>query len=69
VTVPKKFQEAVLCELHVIYPGLQHMKSLAHGHNWWHGLEEDIDQVVKLCKGCQEVKISSSCPTTPMGLN
>lgn len=56
VIVPKKWQEAVLSELHATHPGIQRMRSLARSHVWWPGLEGDIDRVVKSCKACQEVK-------------
>ena len=69
VIVPKKWQEAVLSELHATHPSIQRMTSLACSHVWWPGLEGDIDRVVKSCKACQEMKTTSSnCSTTPMGL-
>jgi hypothetical protein len=32
------------------------MKALARSHVWWPGLDNDIEQQVKSCKGCQSIR-------------
>ena len=53
VVVPPQGQQAVLQELHSSHPGMTRMKSLARMYVWWPGLENDIEETVRLCDECQ----------------
>ena len=56
VVVPHKHREKVLEELHISHPGIQRMKLLAQSHVWWLHIDQDIQEMVKGCCACQEVK-------------
>ena len=32
------------------------MKSLAWSHIWWPGLDQEVEEIVKACTACEEVK-------------
>ena len=46
----------MLEELHINHPGIQKMKLLAQSHVWWPHIDQDIQEMVKVCCVCQEVK-------------
>ena len=46
----------VLQELHSTHPGIQRMKSIGRSHVWWPGIDGDIENMVKACTACQQVK-------------
>ena len=50
VVVPPQGQQAVLQVLHSSHPGMMRMKSLARMYVWWPGLENDIEETVRLCE-------------------
>ena len=56
VVVPTKLRKQVLSELHQGHPGVVRMKSLARSHIWWPGLDQEVEEMVKACTACQEVK-------------
>lgn len=60
VVVPKKHQKKVLDELHKGHPGICRMKSLARSYVWWPKMDTDIEQLVKGCIPCIQVKSSSA---------
>ena len=53
VVVPPQGQQAVLQELHSAHPGMMRMKALARMYVWWPGLENDIEETIRLCDECQ----------------
>ena len=63
VIIPSKYRKQVLQELHSSHLGMCRMKSQARSHVWWPGIDSDIEQLVKSCQFCVEVK-STSVPTT-----
>ena len=58
VVVPSKLRKQVLSELHQGHTGVVRMKSLARSHIWWPGLDQEVEEMVKACTACQEVKNS-----------
>jgi hypothetical protein len=61
VIIPVKFRKSVLDLLHVSHPGIVKMKALARSYVWWPGIDNDIEQLVKCCYGCQmQQKASAS---------
>ena len=64
VVVPHKLREKVLEELHISHPGIQRMKLLARSHVWWPHIDQDIQEMVKGCCACQEVK--QAPPVAPL---
>ena len=41
-------------ELHEVHTGVVRIRSLARSYVWWPNLDNDIEQVVKECSGCQQ---------------
>ena len=64
VVVLHKLREKVLEELHISQPGIQRMKLLARSHVWWPHIDQDIQEMVKGCCACQEVK--QAPPVAPL---
>lgn len=56
VVVPRQGQDYVLMELHTGHPGMSRMKALARGLVWWPGLDGMVEDIVKSCTECQQVK-------------
>ena len=52
-SIPAKYQESVLAELHLNHPGIVRMNALARLHFWWPTLDTDIEQLVRSCEICQ----------------
>ena len=58
VVVPSSLQDQILLELHECHPGMCRMKALARGFVWWPGIDEDIENVVRMCALCTEFQNS-----------
>ena len=56
VIIPQKFRKKILEELHQGHLGIVKMKSIARSYVWWPRLDRDIEDMVKMCEGCQEVQ-------------
>nr|XP_039266275.1 uncharacterized protein K02A2.6-like [Styela clava] len=56
VIIPEKYIAEVLDELHENHPGMVRMKSLARLHVWFPNIDERIEQKVRDCSNCQEVR-------------
>nr|XP_039248898.1 uncharacterized protein K02A2.6-like [Styela clava] len=56
VIIPQKYIAEVLDELHENHPGMVRMKSLARLHVWFPNSDERIEQKVRDCSNCQEVR-------------
>ncbi|XP_015271459.1 PREDICTED: uncharacterized protein K02A2.6-like, partial [Gekko japonicus] len=56
VVVPDKLRTRVLESLHEGHPGMVHTKALARGYVWWPGLDKEIEEWVRGCPKCQQVR-------------
>ncbi len=56
VVIPSSLKKIVLAELHKEHMGVSRMKSLAQGHVWWRGMDEDLEAVGKSRQACLAVK-------------
>ena len=56
VIIPTRYQEDLLEELHTGHPGIVRMKELAHSYLWWPNVDLQIEQTVRNCGSCQEVR-------------
>ncbi|KYN05031.1 Uncharacterized protein K02A2.6 [Cyphomyrmex costatus] len=56
--IPKKLQAKILEELHKTHVGITKMKQLARRYCIWKGIDRDIENTVKSCRNCAEVKAS-----------
>ena len=64
VIVPEKLQKRVLDELHKDHLGIVRMKSKARSYVWWPGVDQNIEDLVRSCLACQEVR--NTPPTAPL---
>ena len=62
--IPEKLQSQVLLELHQGHPGIVQMKSLSRSHVWWPNLNQEIENLTKQCKHCQENRANP--PSAPL---
>ena len=51
----------MLEELHWEHPGICAMKAIARTCVWWPKMDEEIEQKIKLCSVCQDVRTSPPC--------
>ena len=59
-------QKEILNELHVGHPGIIRMKELARSYLWWPNIDSDIEQTVRNCSRCQQVrKPPAAAPLAP----
>ncbi|XP_015281060.1 PREDICTED: uncharacterized protein K02A2.6-like [Gekko japonicus] len=56
VVVPAQLRKRVLESLHEGHPGMVHTKALARGYVWWPGLDKEIEEWVRVCSKCQQVR-------------
>lgn len=56
VIIPEKYQSDVLGELHIAHPGIVRMKEIARSYVWWPGMDLSIEQTVRNCQSCQQVR-------------
>ena len=56
VIVPLQGRSTILSQLHEAHQGMSKMKSLARSYFWWPGLDKEIEDLVKKCKRCQELR-------------
>ena len=52
--IPKKLQQRILRMLHQGHPGITRMKMLARQSVYWHGIDKDVESMVKSCDACQK---------------
>ena len=52
VIIPAKLRNHVLNLLHATHIGMVGMKSLSRTYVWWHRLDSDIEELVKVCNAC-----------------
>ena len=46
----------MLEELHAGHPGIVRMKELARSYLWWPNIDQEIEQTVRNCASCQQVR-------------
>lgn len=51
--MPVTLQKKILKEFHAGHPGVSRMKSLMRGYTYWPRMEQDTENLVKQCRGCQ----------------
>ena len=66
VIIPPEFQKQVLSVLHEAHPGIARMKAMSRSHVWWPKLDIAIEETVKSCRQC--VNIKSSPPAAALTL-
>jgi hypothetical protein len=52
VIIPQQLQRHMLNELHEGHPGMTRMKALARSFVWWSGLDNDIEDMIRVCSLC-----------------
>jgi len=66
VVIPPCYREQLLQELHAMHPGIVRMKALARGYVWWPGLDGDIEEIVRACPACVNVRnMPTKAPLRP----
>lgn len=66
VVIPTRYQKDMLEELHVGHPGIVHIKELARSYLWWPNVDLEIEQTVRNCSSCQQVrKPPAAAPLAP----
>ena len=56
VVIPTRYQKDLLEELHVGHPGIVRMKEVARSYLWWPNVDLEIEQMVRNCGNCQQVR-------------
>ena len=56
VVIPTRYHKDMLQELHSGHPGIVRMKELARSYLWWPNIDQEIEQTVRNCQSCQQVK-------------
>ena len=58
IVIPTSLQKHMLKEFHVGHLGISKMKSLMRCYTYWLKMGEDIQNLVKSCRGCGLVAMS-----------
>ncbi|XP_051982289.1 uncharacterized protein K02A2.6 [Xyrauchen texanus] len=56
VIIPPPLRSLLLKELHAGHSGIVRMKEMARSYFWWPGLDSEIEEEVKGCSECQNVR-------------
>ena len=56
VIIPARYQKDMLEELHAGHTGIVRMKELARSYLWWPNIDQEIEQTVRNCASCQQVR-------------
>ena len=54
VVIPTKLRQFMLNTLHWTHPGASGMKSLARSYIWWPSMNNEIENMVRLCEVCNK---------------
>ncbi|KAJ8356082.1 hypothetical protein SKAU_G00188760 [Synaphobranchus kaupii] len=65
VIIPPGLQRKLLQQLHEGHCGMVRMKELARSYFWWPGLDGQIEETVRACTSCQQVR----CMPQPASLH
>ena len=65
VVIPRVLQKKVLKEFHLGHSGISRMKSLRRSYTYWPKMDQDIEDLVRHCKGCQLAAKSPPVRTQP----
>jgi transposase InsO family protein len=66
VVIPPRYHEYMLEELHGSHAGVVRMKELARSFVWWPKIDQDIEELVRQCASCQQVRnVPAVAPLTP----
>ena len=53
IVIPLVLRRKILKEFHTGHPGISRMKSLIRSFVYWPGMDKEVENCVKVCKGCQ----------------
>lgn len=56
VVIPTILRPTVLKKLHESHFGIEKMKMRARSYLWWPGINEDLEELVALCKTCMQAR-------------
>ncbi|KAL7859591.1 hypothetical protein SRHO_G00147380 [Serrasalmus rhombeus] len=56
VIIPPRGRQALMEELHEAHPGASRMKAVARAYMWWPGLDAALEDLVKSCTACQQIR-------------
>ena len=65
VVIPCVLRKKVLKEFHLDHPGISRIKSLMRSYTYWPKMDQDIEDLVRHCKGCQLAAKSPPVRTRP----
>ena len=65
IVIPHVLRRKILKEFHTGHPGMSRMKSLIRGYVFWPGMDKEVENCVKFCKGCQLAARSPPAKTNP----
>ena len=65
VVIPRTLQCKILKDFHTGHPGISRMKSLMRCYVYWQGMDKQIENFVKACRGCQLAAKSPSIKINP----
>ena len=65
IVIPQVLRRKILNEFHTGHPGISRMKSLIRGYVFWPGMDKDVENCVKVCKGCQLAARDPPVKTNP----
>ena len=65
VVIPCVLRKKVLKEFHLGHPDISRMKSLMRSYMYWPKMDQDIENLVRYCKGCQLAAKSPPVRTQP----
>ena len=54
VVIPSKLQARILTELHDSHFGIVKIKALASSYVWWPEMNQQLEELTKACRGCQQ---------------
>ena len=64
VIIPPTFRAKMLGQLHWEHPGVFGMKAIARMCMWWPKMDQEIEEAVRVCTVCQNVK--NAPPSAPL---
>ena len=65
IVIPRVLRNKVLKEFHLCHPGISRMKSLMTSYTYWSKMNQDIEDLIRYCKGCQLAAKSPPVRTQP----